>query len=165
MCRYQNKGWNELHPSNLNRGTIQLPQINSKLKKSRIQVLGHLKTIPHICNFLHNRNLRFGNLTLETALICNKSCFATKQCKLPSENSNHKLCENYDMRWIASQIMHCVILQGGWKTMPCVRFHTLQKNTLKALSFKYPVENFTLDSKRLHNQVVMVVTNIRCAKN
>ena len=26
--------------------------------------------------------------------------------------------------WIASQITHCVKLQGGWNTTPCVRLHT-----------------------------------------
>ena len=50
------------------------------------------------------------------------------------------------------RINHCVKLQGGWNTKPCVRLHTLYKITLKALSFMYPVENFTLDSKLLRNQ-------------
>ena len=56
--------------------------------------------------------------------------------KLPSKDSNHDLCENYDMH-VASQIKHCVKLQGRLKTTPCVK------------TFTQPA-------------VVMVVTNMTC---
>ena len=72
-----------------------------------------LITIPHICPFfyttliwgvevLHLKVWKFytwkcGSFTLESAYICNESCLAAKQRKLPSENSNHELCENYYM--------------------------------------------------------------------
>ena len=39
----------------------------------------------------------------------------------------------------------------GWNTTPCARLQT-QKITLKALSFMYPLGNFTLDSKLFHDQ-------------
>ena len=73
-------------------------------------------SIPHICNFLHNHNLTCGKLTIETenAEICNNQFLATKHRKLPSENSDHELCESFGMYVELRVKLHIVYkLQGG----------------------------------------------------
>ena len=85
-------------------------------------------------------------------ISCGISCLATKQRKLPWELKSWIVWKLWYVCWIASQITHCVKLQGGWNTTPCVRLHNLWKITLKLFSFLYPVDNFTRDSTLLHYQ-------------
>ena len=50
--------------------------------------------------------------TLESTWIWKKSCLASKQRKLPSRNSNHESCENYDMHVVENFTLGAKLLHN-----------------------------------------------------
>ena len=80
---------------------------NWKPKKNLLQETKQNSTdkdhTSYLSLFLHNRNLRPGNFTLESVEICDKSSLATKQRKLTSAHSY--LCVKL---YTVFNIIHCV---------------------------------------------------------
>ena len=111
-------------------------------------------TIPHICHFFYTTAI-WGVEILQ--LKVHK--FATKVALQQNSVHYHTSTQIRNFVKIMICMLNCESNYTSCKIARCVKHytmcniaHSVKKITLKALSFMYPVENFTLDSKLLHNQ-------------